>query len=276
MTHSSRQFAMQIEIQAPRDAVWQALTEAREIARWFAPATACEPRVGGRLVWQWGELHTWAQTIEVFTPGVHLRTRYDSSVDDGKGGKRPLFVDFRLEGRGGTTTLRLVHSGFGPEAGFDAEYHGISGGWPVELRSLRLYLERHRGRDRLLAWSACSTNLAPEAAWRRLTGPEGLAAAGLPQLHEGEPFALDVPNAGRITGTTLFVPSAREFSGLAENLGQGWLRVHCEHWAGATQIWLWLAIYDGTRATADSFQRAFDALLQRLFGQVRAKAEHTA
>ena len=43
------------------------------------------------------------------------------------------------------TTLRLVHSGFGPGADFDEEYDGISQGWPVELRSLRHYLENHAG-----------------------------------------------------------------------------------------------------------------------------------
>ncbi|HEX5051911.1 MAG TPA: SRPBCC domain-containing protein [Planctomycetota bacterium] len=264
MTPSPRSFQIQLDIQAPRDAVWQALTEAESIARWFAPTAVCEPRAGGRLLWQWGQMHTWEQTIEVFAPGAHLRTRYDSVVDDGRGGKQPLFVDFHLEGGRGVTTLRLVHSGFGPEAAFDAEYDGISGGWPVELRSLRLYLERHRGCERMLAWSAHSTALAPEVAWQRLTGPGGLAAEGLPRLCEGDRFALDVPGAGPISGTTLYAPTSREFSGVAANLDDGWFRVHCEHWAGKTQVWLWLAVYSGPRSRVDAYQRAFDSLLRRL------------
>ncbi|MBK8096296.1 MAG: SRPBCC domain-containing protein [Planctomycetes bacterium] len=276
MTRSARQFEMQLDIQSPPDTVWQAITEAREIARWFAPDVIAEPRVGGRLVWQWGQAHTWTQTIEAFEPGRHLRTRYDSVVDDGQGGRKPLFVDFHLEGHGGVTTLRLVHSGFGPEGDFDAEYHGISGGWPVELRSLRLYLQRHRGRDRMLAWSTCSTALSPDATWQRLAARDALAAPGLMESREDAPFSVEVPGVGTIQGSTLFAPGRREFSGLARNLDDGWFRVHCEHWHGATQIWLWLAVYDGTRARVDLYQRGFDQLLQRLFAASPAGAERSA
>lgn len=265
MNPQARQFAMHIELPAPREAVWSALTEAREIARWFATEVASEPRVGGRLEWRWGDRYTWRNTIEVCTPAAHLRVRYDSAVDDGKGGKRPLFVDFHLEGNGGTTTLRLVHSGFGPEAGFDAEFHGISGGWPTELRSLRLYLARHRGRDRQLAWSACTTPLSADAAWRVLTGTGGIDAAGLPQLREGQPFTMAVPGAPAITGNALHSPGPREFTGVAANVGDGWLRVTCENWGGITNIWLWLAGYGVAKETLAPWQRAFDALLHRCF-----------
>jgi len=261
--HNRRHFEMHLEIQAPVDAVWRALSEAREIERWFAPEARVEPRLGGQLSWRWGELHTWDQTIEVWEPGQHLRTRYDSAVADGLGGKRPLFVDFHLEGRGGVTTLRLVQSGFGPEADFDAEYDGISQGWPVELRSLKLYLERHRGRERQLAWSTRRSDETPDVVWQRLVGPRGLAAK-LDGLEEGDPFSLAVPGAGPIEGKTLWRPSAREFSGLAENLGLGWLRLHCEHWGGATQVWLWLALYDQAPERVEAYRQAFERLLERL------------
>jgi uncharacterized protein YndB with AHSA1/START domain len=272
---ADRQFQLQIDLQAPRDAVWRALTEAREIERWFAPSASCEPRVGGRLVWRWGEQHTWEHTIEVCEPGQHLRTRYESGVPDGRGGRRPLYVDFRLEGTGGATTLRLVHSGFGPEADFDGELEGISGGWPVELRSLRLYVERHRGQERQLAWAVRSVDLSAPAAWQRLTAPGGLDVAALPRLPEGAAYSVDVPGAGPIRGEALFSPSAREFSGTAANLGDGWFRVHCEHWAGATQVWLWLALYGAPPARVEAFQRAFDALLARRLDGASAVAEPT-
>lgn len=267
---SSRTFETKLQIQALPPVVWKAITDGSELVRWFAPSALCEPKVGGRVVWQWGRMHTWTHTVEAFTPGKHLRTRYDSSVSDGQGGKRPLFVDFHLEATGGGgTMLRLVHSGFGPEAEFDAEYDGISSGWPVELRSLRLYLERHRGKDRLLAWSTASTTLSPAEAWERLTGDDGIDIASLHELHEGERFEFDVPGAGKLNGTALFSPSEREFTGVAGNFGGGWFRVHCEHWNGATQVWLWLAAYDGGRQKIQLYQEAFDALLQRLYADVR-------
>ena len=274
MTESERRYEMEIEIDAPRDAVWRALVEAREIERWFAPTASSDERAGGRLEWRWGDQCVWEQTIEALQPGRHLRTRYASGVPDGRGGRRPLFVDFHLHGDRGTTTLRLVHSGFGPEAEFDAEYDGIRGGWPVELRSLRLYLERHRGRDRQIAWAKRSVALPPDAAWRQLG--TALAVAGLPALAEGGAYELDVPGAGVIRGRALFAPSAREFSGTADNLGEGWFRVHCEHWAGATQVWLWLALYGAPPAQVPAFQRAFEQVLAGSFGDVPVAAERSA
>ncbi len=265
MSVSSRQFEMEIRLPATPDQVWSAIADKTELQRWFAPRCEIEPRVGGAVLWQWGEHHTWPQVVETCEPGAHLRTRYDSVVDDGAGGKRPLFIDFFLTGDGGETVLRLVHSGFGPEGDFDAEYDGISSGWPVELRSLRHYLAHHRGRDRQIAWSLWSTQLDPETAWSRLTGDGGLPLGGLHELAEGDSYSVSIPGAGSIAGRVLHVPHAREFSGTAENLNNGWFRVHCEHWAGATQIWIWLAAYDADPNELAKFERAFDTTLGALF-----------
>ncbi len=52
---SPRQFEMKLEIEAPRDVVWSAISEADEISRWFAPHVEVDPGVGGRMLWQWRE-----------------------------------------------------------------------------------------------------------------------------------------------------------------------------------------------------------------------------
>lgn len=265
-----RKFEMQLPIDADRDAVWQALTEAKELERWFPPRASVDARVGGEVVWQWGEEHRWPQTIEVFEPGQHLRTRYDSAVDDGRGGRKPLFVDFHLEGDGGTTTLRLVHSGFGPEAAFDDEYDGISGGWPVELRSLKLYLERHRGQDRQLAWAVRQTSAPAAAVFAELCGSGGLQLRPAGGWRPGDRFHVGVPGAGGIDGTVLFSPGPRELSGIAENLGDGWLRISCERWGGATNVWLWLALYGEAAGAVERWRAAFERLLDRTLPAARA------
>ncbi|MEZ5963463.1 MAG: SRPBCC domain-containing protein [Planctomycetota bacterium] len=238
-----RQFAFDLDIDAPRDAVWRALVDPREIERWFAPDATVEPRLGGRLTWRWRDLHTWVCTIETWQPGEHLRLRYDSAVDDGAGSKKPLMMDFVLAARGSITTLRLVHAGFGPEADFRQEYDGISRGWPVELHSLKLYLERHRGQNRVATWFTQPTHLAPDASWARLVGPQGLAgAAGIEVLRPGAPFALRTPDGDEFRGTAL-VCSAREFTGVVDNLHGAWLRVSVETFTGASVLWFWLATY---------------------------------
>jgi hypothetical protein len=174
------------------------------------------------------------------------------------------------------TTLRLVHSGFGAEAAFDEEYDGIRGGWPVELRSLRLYLEHHRGRDRRLAWAVRSTDDAPDAVWRGLAGAGALGAPQLAATPEGGRYRVDVPGAGAIEGVALFSPTAREFSGTADNLGHGWFRVHCERWGGATQVWLWLATYTEPAERTAAFARAFERLLDRAVPRPGEAAERSA
>ena len=180
-------------------AVWRALSDADEVARWFAPQAAIEPGVGGRVLWEWPGAFTWTQQIEVWQPLERLRTSYASGVDDGHGGKVPLVIDFELSGTGGTTKLRLVHRGFGPQASFDAEYDGIRGGWPTELGSLKLYLERHRGRERRLAWSYTAIGCSVDEGWRALCGPRGLGAhSGIEALKVGDGFTIALQGADPI------------------------------------------------------------------------------
>lgn len=260
---TNREFEMQLSIAAAPYLVWRAVSEAQEVARWFAPEVEIVPGPDGRVVWKWGITHTWKSVIEVWEPGKRLRLRYDSPVSDGKGGKRPLFVDFILHSEKGVTALRLVHSGFGPEADFDGEYDGISKGWPVELRSLRLYVENHFGRDRHLAWATRSTTLDTDQAKERLLGKDGLNADHLISIAPGDAYAVSIEGTEGIRGAALYSPSSREFSGTAENLGKGWFRVHCDYWAGATQVWLWLATYDDGAGIAQ-YQAAFERILDRV------------
>lgn len=262
-----RQFEMQLSIAAPRDAVWEAIASDTELRRWFAPEARVVPGAGGEVQWTWPDLHTWPQAIEVWEPGARLRTRYDSAVDDGEGGKRPLFIDFFLEGEGGRTTLRLVQSGFGPEASFDEEYDGISRGWPVELRSLRLYLERHAGLDRRVAWCTATIDVAPEEAWERLAGAEALAfGEALDALREGEPFRFATVGGDVFAGRALCC-EPRSFSGVASSHGDAFLRIAVEKCGGVQQVWLWLAAYGAAGDGLEELGGRWRAMLARLFSE---------
>ena len=53
-TKSVRAHETRIEIDAPIEEVWKALTDATEIARWFAPKMSVEPGVGGTVIADWG------------------------------------------------------------------------------------------------------------------------------------------------------------------------------------------------------------------------------
>lgn len=260
-----REFEMKIDIAAPRAAVWKAIATDTGLRRWFPPEAKVSPGVGGEVLWRWNEHFSWPQQIEIWEPESRLRTRYDSSVEDGEGGRRPLFVDFLLEGEGGRTTLRLVQSGFGPEAAFDHEYDGISRGWPVELRSLRLYLEQHAGKDRRLAWAKTAIRLDADEAWRRLTGDDGLACgASIDELSEGDSFRIRTAAGDVLEGDALQC-HRREFTGRVRNHGDGFLRISADEWQGATHVWMWLATYGQPQDRVAELQARWDAMLGRLF-----------
>ena len=271
---SPRSFEMEIDLQATPEVVWQALTDPAQLVRWFPVQARVRPGEGGEVVWSWGEVHEWPQTIEVWEPGRRLRTRYESGVE-GKAGKVPLFCDFEIEGRGGSTRLRFVHSGFGPESDFDGEFDGISRGWPVELRSLRHYLELHRGQERQLAWAVRDTDLSLDEAWKRLTGPEGLdCGAAIAELDEGQSFRIPLPadlGGDVLTGRALKCQT-REFSGVAESHGDAFVRISAENCGDKNGAWLWLALYGAGAAERDRYQVGFEALLQRIFAGTGVEA----
>ena len=82
-----------VDVDAPRDRVWQLLTDPAELPRWWPDAAELEPRVGGRVKLEFGpgnvhgEVTKWEPPAELaFTweatnlPGVHLHVTF--KVDD--------------------------------------------------------------------------------------------------------------------------------------------------------------------------------------------------
>ncbi|HEY6327935.1 MAG TPA: SRPBCC domain-containing protein [Blastocatellia bacterium] len=147
---AGRSHETRIEIDTTIDDVWKTLTDADQIARWFAPRMTVEPGVGGSITADWGAGIVWKTDIEIWEPNRHLRlveTR-DHLIGTGPDAHRMepcrLVQDYYLESDGGKTVLRLVHSGFGTGEGWDLEYEGTRGGWQDCFFRLREGLERHR------------------------------------------------------------------------------------------------------------------------------------
>ncbi len=274
-SQAQREFVHELEIQAPPAAVWAAISTAQELQRWFAPQCEVVPEAGGHVLWQWGDAYRWRQTIERWQPGRHLRTRYDGPATGADGKPVPLFIDFHLAGEGGSTTLRLVHSGFGPEADFDREYDGISRGWPVELGSLQLYLERHRGHDRQLV---LRTATAPDLdkSWQRLIGDRGLRCAdAVAGAAEGAPFRFTTA-AGETFAGTVLACRAHEFNGIADSHGGAFLRLCVEDCGGTPTAWLQLGAYQRPAGEIARLAGQFEQLLLELFDGVDAGRWETA
>ena len=150
---AERRFEMSIDINATPEDVWRALTDAGELMRWFPLQARVTPGKGGSVFWGWDQHWAWESEIDAWEPGARLRlvenrTAFDVNGKPLAGPAERLAMEFTLETHAGQTTLRLVHSGFGDGASWDDELDAVSAGWQFELRGLRHYLERHKGRDR--------------------------------------------------------------------------------------------------------------------------------
>ncbi len=145
----SRSHETIIDIKTTPEELFRALTDPAQIVKWFAPEARMDPRVGGEYVFSWGPGMEGRTTITAWEPNTHFGTASERSVTYGSTGKpvdtgvmQRIAVDYYVESLGdGVTRLRLVQSGFGPEAAWDDEFESIKTGWASFLKKLKEILE---------------------------------------------------------------------------------------------------------------------------------------
>jgi uncharacterized protein YndB with AHSA1/START domain len=128
-----------IEIRAPRERVWSALTEPSELLRWFPTRRAeIDLRTGGEASFVWEDGADEA-VVDVVDPLDRLVFRWRPAGLD-----RPFTtVSFELEDVEDGTRLTLVESGFAslPDQIARQSQRGNDAGWLDELEELGTYLE---------------------------------------------------------------------------------------------------------------------------------------
>jgi uncharacterized protein YndB with AHSA1/START domain len=138
-----------IDIKATPEEVFRAVTDPEQIAKWFAPYARVDPRPGGEYVISWDPEMQGGGVISVWDPPKHFAESSERSVAYNREGKpvdtgvaQKIVVDYYIEAIGdGMTRLRLVQSGFGPEAAWDDEYEATKTGWADFLKKLKEILE---------------------------------------------------------------------------------------------------------------------------------------
>jgi hypothetical protein len=172
-------------------------------------------------------------------------------------------MEFTLETVAGRTRLRLVHSGFGRGAAWDNELDSISEGWPAELRSLRHYLQRHRGRDRQVGRAWLTTTTPREVAWAKLVTAFGLSPA---EPKAGAAYHVTAPSGERFSGTVELYLPRQTVMGTVRELDDGIFRLATWRDAkGKTGVWVWLATYTQDAERVRAFGQGAQKELQRLF-----------
>lgn len=271
----TRAFEMRIEIAVPPEAVWQALTNAEELVRWFPTQANITPGTGGKWLVSWDGNWPWSTEIEIWEPNRHLRLvdrnarPYDA---DGKAVNTsvapiPIAIDWYLEGKGGSSSLRLVHSGFGRGAAWDDEYDGISLGWLLELNGLRHYLERHRGHERRIVWNRTVVSSPAQAVWPRVAGTDGiLRDPKLMTLRAGDRYETTLSTGDRMEGTVLAVVPHRGFQVVVDGWNHALYRLWIDRVGSDSAVNSWLTTY----GMPERFVRDFDARMRAEIDKIAA------
>ena len=119
----------ELDIDAPRDAVFNALINPEELNRYIADEATVAPQVGG--VYDYGWENGGPVKILELVPDEKLSFDWEYAQEP------KTVVSWSLEGSGGKTHLTLVHSGFGPSR-LNADYQA---GWSRYLNHLKFMLE---------------------------------------------------------------------------------------------------------------------------------------
>ena len=249
---------VEVEVDAPPDVVWRALTDAEELRRWFPLDARVTPGEGGRVWISWGPGMEGEAPIHAWDP-----PRRFGWTEGQEGQPVRIAVDFHLEGRGGRTVVRLVQSGFGASADWDEYYDAVEGGWTYFLFNLRWYLERHRGTPRDLVWVRRPTTLPVPEAWERVLGGGGLGIlrdGNAPAA--GERYRLALPGEAPLGGEVAYLRAPRNFAGTLPGLDDALLFVEMEAGGERWHCGVWLSTYGLDDERVAGLQRALESAVE--------------
>jgi len=267
-----------VHIDAPAETVWRALTDATELQRWFPLQAEVEPGEGGKIWMAWGDYWEGTNNIEIWEPPRRLRTGWPvgneahgtpegdaPAGDDGR--MAQLTVDYHIEGGGGSTTLRLVHTGFGKGAQWDDWYEGTRRGWDYELECLRHYLENHHGSDRHVIWVRRNVPRTDAVAFNAVFGPDGLLTTGsIAGLEPGAPYSLTAFDGTHVRGRVLVNEAGAQFAGTIDDLNNACFRVESFAHGEMQEVNVFIATWDVPEDQVHELESRWQERLEQLYG----------
>ena len=252
----------EIVIDAPIEAVWKAIADAEELTRWFVEEAWVEPGVGGSIAISWGGDKSEPSRIEAWEPNQKLRLAL-APLKMGKMKHEGTMVnEYTLERRDGRTLLRLVSSGIPDSTDWDGFYNGTDSGWRSFLRTLRHYLEHHRGKPRTTITVVGKLPGSLEDGWARLTGPAGLGFTPV----AGESFSTHAGPAGAMHGNVVFVKEPGILELTVGELDDSYL-AHSMAGAGGSQyVYTILSVYGKSPSEVEAIRATWQPWLTTVLG----------
>jgi uncharacterized protein YndB with AHSA1/START domain len=246
----------EIEIAAPVEEVWKALTDSKELARWFPLEARVTPGPGGKLFLSWGPGCEGETEIVAWEPGKKLATKDQFAL-----------VEWTLESRGGKTIVRLLQSGFLGNEDWEKEwFDSTSYGWQFMLLSLKVALERHRWIPRQLAWPRLKVTQTREEAYAKLLQAGALFVRDAKSaLQAGAEYALQTVTGQNFSGRVEFLVEPRGFCLTVREMNDALLWLTIEGAPGNTEVQLWLSAFAIASTQIESFSREWEHRLREIF-----------
>lgn len=242
MTDRTRTIEVERELAATPDEVWEALTTSGGLQRWFPLEARVVAGESGSVWLSWGPGSEGEAPIHIWKPGARFGWT-ESYGNDDAGRPVEVGVDFYIEGREGTTVLRLVQSGLSADAEWDEMYDALTDGWTYFFFNLAFYFEHHRGRDRAMVWKRAPTELTRDAVWERLT------ASGLVVDGDGE-VTIDRPRPTTVVSSR----AGHHFTATLPDLDESVFFVELE----GKHVGFWLSTYGLDDATTTALQATLE------------------
>jgi uncharacterized protein YndB with AHSA1/START domain len=248
----TRTIVLEREVPASPEEVWSALTTSEGLRQWFPLDATVDERLGGTVWLSWGPGSEGRAPIHVWEPPSRFGWT-ESHGEDADGRPIKVAVDFHVEGRGGSTVVRLVQSGFSASEEWDAMYDALVDGWTYFLFNLAFYFLRHRGGRRKLVWRRMATDLAREAVWERLMQAALIGTAAGAGARTAE-VVLDRARPAEVVSQR----AGHHWAGTLPDLDQSILFVELE----GHHVGFWLSTYDMDEARTTALQKALDSRVE--------------
>jgi uncharacterized protein YndB with AHSA1/START domain len=228
-----RAIDLSVEVEGTPEQVWTAIATGPGISSWYVPTTV-EEREGGAATFTFGPGPEMTVPGRVAAWEPPHRVLFDSGAD-----VEGLAFEWLVEARdGGSCVVRLVNSGFGSGADWDAQYDGMEQGWRLFLKNLQLHLAHFPGQSgrAMLPMAMWAGDQA--SAWVAVTDALGIPSAPAP----GERIEVR-GDAPPLAGTVVDSEPGFRISLLLEAPLPGTALIAAEGTGDATGVSIWLYVY---------------------------------
>lgn len=250
----TRSIEIEKSVSASPDEVWEALTTDEGLRSWFPLDARVEPKVGGTVWLSWGPGCEGEAPIHVFEPGSRFGWT-EHYGEDAEGRPIKVAVDFHIEGREGSTVVRLVQSGLSADADWDEMYDALVDGWTYFMFNLEHWFGRHRGRSRAMAWARVPVADDRAGTWQRLARAELVSETAADRMTS---VRLGELHGARVVSTR----PGHHFAAVVPDMEDSVFFVELE----GKHVGFWLSTYSLDPDEVSSLQSALDARVEAALG----------